>query len=160
MYVDDDKALVFLIQRALTRRGLKVSTFTNPQLAMAALREHPMDIDLLVTDYNMPGISGVAVLREASSIRADLPMALASGYVTPKIEQEARDAGARDLIHKPNDVDEMCETVAQLLGQSLNQEEPEVDHDAPAMPSKASGARPSSGSRTSSARIDLGDSLF
>lgn len=160
MYVDDDKALVFLIQRALTRRGLKVSTFTNPQLAMAALREHPMDIDLLVTDYNMPGISGVAVLREASSIRADLPMALASGYVTPEIEQEARDAGARDLIHKPNDVDEMCETVAQLLGQSLNQEEPEVDKDAPALTSKASGARPSSGSHASSATFDLGDSLF
>ena len=146
MYVDDDQALVFLIQRALTRRGLKVSTFTNPQLAMAALREHPMGYDLLVTDYNMPGISGVAVLREASSIRADLPMALASGYVTPEIEQEARQAGARDLIHKPNDVDEMCETVARLLGQSLPQDE--LEPEAEAAPSQPLGSRTSLRSST------------
>lgn len=115
LYVDDDTALVFLIQRALSRRGLKVSTFSNPQLAMAALREHPTAYDLLVTDYNMPGISGVEVLREASLIRPDLPLALASGYVTPEIEAEALQAGARALIHKPNDVDELCETVADLL---------------------------------------------
>jgi PAS domain S-box-containing protein len=115
LYVDDDTALVFLIQRALSRRGLKVSTFSNPQLAIAALREHPTAYDLLVTDYNMPGISGVEVLREASLIRPDLPLALASGYVTPEIEAEALQAGARALIHKPNDVDELCETVADLL---------------------------------------------
>ncbi len=148
MYVDDDQALVFLIQRALTRRGLKVSTFTNPQLAMAALREHPMGYDLLVTDYNMPGISGVAVLREASNIRNDLPMALASGYVTPEIEQEARQAGARDLIHKPNDVDEMCETVARLLGQSLPQDE--LEPETQAAPSQPLGSRTSSRSSTRS----------
>ncbi len=123
MYVDDDKALVFLIQRALGRRGLKVSTFSNPQLAMAALREHPMEYDLLVTDYNMPGISGVEVLREASMIRPDLPLALASGYVTPEIEAEALQAGARALIHKPNDVDELCDTVADLLGTTQEPEQ-------------------------------------
>ena len=142
MYVDDDQALVFLIQRALARQGLKVSTYTNPQLAMAALRERPMDFDLLVTDYNMPGTSGVTVLREASAIRPDLPMALASGYVTPEIEREALQAGARALIHKPNDVDEMCESVAQLLGQTLSQEEESSPATSPLASSTAATPKP------------------
>jgi two-component system cell cycle sensor histidine kinase/response regulator CckA len=164
MYVDDDNALVFLIQRALSRRGLKVSTFTNPQLAMAALREHPLDYDLLVTDYNMPGISGVAVLREASSIRADLPMALASGYVTPEIEREAHEAGARDLIHKPNDVDEMCESVARLLGQSLTQDDDpaQTKTTLTPLPKPKSAASPakSAASTTSAPPISPSDWLF
>lgn len=115
MYVDDDQALVFLMQRALSRKGLKVSTYTDPLQALAALRDNPADIDLLVTDYNMPGYSGVDLLRDAAAIRPDLPVALASGYVTPEIEQAAQAAGARALIHKPNDVEEMCETVQRLL---------------------------------------------
>lgn len=115
MYVDDDQALAFLMQRALSRKGLKVSTFTDPHQALAALRDNPADFDLLVTDYNMPGYSGVDLLRDATAIRPDLPVALASGYVTPEIEQNARAAGARALIHKPNDVDDLCETVQRLL---------------------------------------------
>ena len=115
MYVDDDEALVFLVDRALTRKGFAVSTFTDPRAAVEALREHPLDFDLVVTDYNMPGYSGLELLRAVRQIRPELPVALASGYVTPEIEQSALQEGARALIHKPNDVDEMCETLQQLL---------------------------------------------
>ena len=115
MYVDDDEALVFLVRRVLKRKGFEVTTFTDPRLAVEALRKEPMGFDLLVTDYNMPGYSGVELLREARLIRPNLPVALASGYITPEIEQGALQAGARALIHKPNDVDELCETVQHLL---------------------------------------------
>ena len=115
MYVDDDEALVFLVERALTRKGFAVSTFTDPHEAAAALRERPLAFDLLVTDYNMPGYCGLDLLREARQIRPDLPVALASGYVTAEIEQSAIAEGARALIHKPNDVDELCDTVQRLL---------------------------------------------
>ena len=115
MYVDDDQALVFLVQRLLRRRGYEVSGFTDPHEATAALRAEPQRYDLLVTDYNMPGYSGVDVLQAAREIRADLPVALASGYVTAEIEQAALAAGARALIHKPNDVEELCTTVDQLI---------------------------------------------
>lgn len=118
MYVDDDEALVFLVNRVLTRKGFKVSVFTDPHEAEAALRSQPGIYDLLVTDYNMPGYSGVDLLRDAKTIRADLPVALASGYVTPEIEQRALQEGASALIYKPNDVNELCETVQRLIGNS------------------------------------------
>jgi len=115
MYVDDDQALSFLVERVLVRRGFKVSAYTDPQAALAALRAQPDDYDLLVTDYNMPGYSGVDLLKDAHRIRPRLPMALASGYITPEIEASALQAGARALIHKPNDVSELCDTVQRLI---------------------------------------------
>lgn len=64
----------------------------------------------------MPGYSGIDLVRMARSIRADLPVALASGYVTPEIERKPRWPKApRALIHKPNDVEEMCATVQRLI---------------------------------------------
>ena len=115
MYVDDDEALVFLVQRLLRRRGYQVSGFTDPHEATAALRADPTRYDLLVTDYNMPGFCGVDLVREARHIRPDLPVALASGYVTAAIEQAAMAEGARALIRKPNDVEELCATVDRLV---------------------------------------------
>jgi CheY-like chemotaxis protein/anti-sigma regulatory factor (Ser/Thr protein kinase) len=115
MYVDDDEALVFLVQRLLRRRGYLVSGFTDPHAATAALRAEPERYDLLVTDYNMPGFCGVDLVREARLIRPGLPVALASGYVTTEIEQAALAEGARALIHKPNDVQELCATVQRLV---------------------------------------------
>ena len=115
MYVDDDEALVFLVERVLTRKGFRVSSFSDPHLASVALRERAQEFDLLVTDYNMPGYCGVDLLREAREVRPDLPVALASGYVTPEIEQQAFAEGAGALIHKPNDVEELCDIVQRLV---------------------------------------------
>ncbi len=115
MYVDDDQALVFLVQRLLRRRGYEVSGYTDPHEASAALRADPHRYDLLVTDYNMPGFVGTDLVREARQIRPDLPVALASGYVTTEIEQAAIAEGASALIHKPNDVEELVATVHRLI---------------------------------------------
>ncbi len=115
MYVDDDQALVFLIARVLKRKGFTVTTFTDPQEAHEALRANADAYDILVTDYNMPGYSGIDLLRDAKLIRPDLPVALASGYVTPELEQSAIREGASALIYKPNDVSEFCETVQRLI---------------------------------------------
>lgn len=115
LYVDDDTALVFLVERLLRRRGYQVTGLSDPHAAEAALRDNPQGFDLLVTDYNMPGYSGIDLVRVARSIRPELPVALASGYVTAEIEASARAEGAQALIHKPNDVDELCETVERLL---------------------------------------------
>ena len=115
MYVDDDAAMVHLVQRLLRRRGYQITTFEDPRAAVQALHATPHAFDLVVTDYNMPGYCGLDLLKAAQSIRPDLPVALASGYVTSEISEQALAAGALALIHKPNDVSELCAIVDQLL---------------------------------------------
>jgi len=115
LYVDDDEALVLLVQRVLQRHGYRVSGFSNPHAAMDALHAAPTEYDLLLTDYNMPGYSGLDLLHTALAIRADLPVALTSGYVTSEMEQAALAAGAAALLHKPDDVQALCATVDRLV---------------------------------------------
>jgi PAS domain S-box-containing protein len=113
LYVDDEEAIIFLMRRLLERQGFRVSGYTDPREAVAAVRDKPDEFDLAVTDYNMPGMSGLEVASALRSIRADLPVVLASGYITEELRQKAPAAGVRELIYKPNTVDDLCEAVAR-----------------------------------------------
>jgi CheY-like chemotaxis protein len=114
LYLDDDEALVFLVERLLKRRGFRVSGFMNQLAALDALRADPARFDLVVSDYNMPGMSGLDVAREVRAIRADLPLAVASGFVDEALQTQAAEAGVRELIFKANAAEELCEALARL----------------------------------------------
>jgi len=122
LYVDDEEAIIFLMTRLLERRGYRVSGFTNPREALAAARADPYQFDLAVTDYNMPGMTGLELAAALSEIRADLPMVLASGYITEELRQKAPAAGVRELIYKPDTVEELCEAVARCASAQTGQE--------------------------------------
>jgi two-component system cell cycle sensor histidine kinase/response regulator CckA len=114
-YVDDDQDMCFLVTRMLERRGYRVRSFTDQRLALAALRDEPGSCALLVTDYNMPGMSGVDVARECRAAHPQLPVALASGYITDALRAEALEAGVRELIFKPHMADHFLDVVAALV---------------------------------------------
>ena len=63
LYLDDEEALVFLVTRTLERLGYSVSGYTRVEEALAAVRADSGQFDLLVTDLNMPGQSGLEVAR-------------------------------------------------------------------------------------------------
>ncbi|MBI5911549.1 MAG: PAS domain S-box protein [Betaproteobacteria bacterium] len=114
LYVDDDEAIVFLMTRLLEREGYRVTGCTDQREALAAVRSRPEAFDLVVTDYNMPGLTGLDLARALRDIRADLPVALASGYITEELRAEAPAAGVIELVYKPNTVDELCGVIARL----------------------------------------------
>jgi PAS domain S-box-containing protein len=114
LYIDDDESLVFLIQRLLERRGFRVSGYVNQRAALAALRADPAAFSLVVSDYNMPGMSGLDVAREVRTIRADLPMAVASGFIDEELRTQAGGAGVRELIFKADAVEDLCDAFVRL----------------------------------------------
>jgi PAS domain S-box-containing protein len=114
LYIDDDEALVFLMQRLLERRGFRISGYSDQREALAALRARPDAFDLVVSDYNMPGMSGLDVAREVRAIRADLPLAIASGFIDEQLRAEAPAAGVRELIFKADAAEGLCEALVRL----------------------------------------------
>ena len=118
LYVDDDEAIVILMTRLLERQGYRVSGYIDAREALAAVRAAPVRFDLAVTDYSMPGMSGLDLARLLRDIRADLPVAIATGYVTDELRTMGRAAGVRELIYKPNSVQELCAAVARLAQKS------------------------------------------
>jgi two-component system, cell cycle sensor histidine kinase and response regulator CckA len=115
VYVDDDEALIFLVKRLLERRGLRVSAYQDQQEALQTVINDPAGIDLFLTDYNMPGLSGLDLARKVREIRADLPVGIASGFIDETLSAEAADAGVKSLIFKATSVDEFCHAIEALL---------------------------------------------
>ena len=115
MYVDDDESMGFLVTRLLKRRGYRVSAFLDPEQALEALRANPADCDLLVTDFNMPHLSGIDVANAAARIRPDLPVVLISGYITDGTQEAARAAGIRHVLQKANTAEALCVALDSIV---------------------------------------------
>ena len=114
LYLDDDGDLAFLVGRMLARGGFRVSIFHRCEEALAALRAAPASFDLVVTDYNMPGMMGPEVVRAVRRTRADLPVAVASGYVSDEVRADCTAAGAHEVLQKVLAVDDWCAVIARL----------------------------------------------
>lgn len=115
LYLDDDDTLVFLVRRLLERRGYRVTAFTDQAQAIDAVRENPEGFDLLMTDYNMPGMSGLDVAKAVLALSPALPVAVASGYITDELQSQALAAGVREVVFKTDAVEAFCEVVARLV---------------------------------------------
>jgi CheY-like chemotaxis protein len=82
-------------------------------------RAAPQNFDLVVSDFNMPKMSGLDVARMVATIRADLPVIIASGYITPELKNEAAACGVRQLLHKPDIANRLRTVVHEELSATL-----------------------------------------
>jgi len=115
LYVDDDEVMGAVATGLLEHWGYRVDNLHGAAEAVEAVRAEPMDYDLVITDFNMPGLSGMDVLRALRAVRLDLPVVLTSGYIAEDTRIEALAAGAFAVLRKENLQDEL----AQLAGRAL-----------------------------------------
>jgi len=115
LYLDDDEAIVFLVDRMLSRRGYQVTACTDAQDALAALKRPGASFDLVVSDYNMPGMSGLDFARAAHAIFPTLTVAITTGFISEELQAQASGAGVVDIIFKPDTVEELCAKIQHLL---------------------------------------------
>jgi CheY-like chemotaxis protein len=114
LYLDDDAAMVYLVARLLERRGIAVVAFSDQEEALAALAANPDGFGLIVTDYNMPGMSGIDVAARVKTIRSELPVAIASGFIDESLREKASNIGVAELIFKANIVDDFCASILRI----------------------------------------------
>jgi PAS domain S-box-containing protein len=115
LYLDDDESQVFLIKRMLERWGYRVSAYLAQREALDALVSGRLSFDLVVTDFNMPGMSGLDVARVILHARPEMPVVVVSGYITDVLREQAGSAGVRELISKAHEVDELRDVLQRLL---------------------------------------------
>jgi CheY-like chemotaxis protein len=115
LYVDDEEALVALVRRTLERLGYKVTGETNPVRAIELFRANPKAFDVVVTDLAMPQLSGFDLARQLFAIRPDIPIVMTSGFVRPEDQERARRMGLRDLILKPDTIEQLGDTLDRVF---------------------------------------------
>jgi CheY-like chemotaxis protein len=84
----------------------------------AAGKWNPTGYDVVVTDLSMPGMSGFHLARALLDARADIPILVTSGYVRPQDRDAARTLGVRELILKPDTIDELGHSLARLFAET------------------------------------------
>ncbi len=115
LYIDDDDVMVAMVERLLQRAGFRVTTSTDPAAALARWRSDPGAFDAVVTDFNMPEISGLDVARQIALLRPGLPVVISSGYLSDTLRTQAAQAGVRALMQKANTFEELTALLLKLL---------------------------------------------
>lgn len=108
LFVDDEESLVLLATRLLSRLGYQVVCFTRPDDAIRSFMEGPDTFDLVVTDMNMPGLSGLDIAREVRLLRPNAPIVITSGFVTEDMRASAKLIGVNEVFYKPGSIDEFA----------------------------------------------------
>jgi PAS domain S-box-containing protein len=111
LYIDDEKSLLLSTEFLLRNAGYEVRGFTRTDEAFEALRRDPDAFDLVLTDYNMPGLSGLDVAKVVAAIRPGLPVILASGHVSESLRREAARVGVKQVVFKPYSLEDICEAI-------------------------------------------------
>ncbi len=118
LYVDDDPVMGLMVQGLLQRSGYSVTCFDDPREALEALRAQTVAFDLVVTDYNMPGLSGLDVARELARLRPGLPVVISSGFVTEEVLAQSRRLGVRSVLQKEYTLEKLVDTVHLALAEA------------------------------------------
>ncbi len=122
LIVDDDPLVADSLGVFLKSRGYHVEVQTDAHRAVRELKSGT-SVDLLLTDVNMPGMDGFALLREARKIDPSLVVVMLTGYGTIESAVNAMREGAEDYVTKPVIDEEMLMTVERALKRrSLTQE--------------------------------------
>jgi PAS domain S-box-containing protein len=115
LFVDDEKALTAMSEKMLQRLGYRVLAKTSSIEALEAFRAHPDGFDVVITDYTMPKMTGLALAREVIRIRPDIPVILCTGFTEKIIADEAMKAGISEFALKPLNLREIARLVRRAL---------------------------------------------
>ena len=115
LYLDDDEVMAPLAGQLLQRGGYRVTTCAESDRALDALREPGHGVDVLVTDFNMPGRSGLEVLRLLKAAAPSLPVVLTSGYIDDDLRARAAGLGVTILVNKEDLREDLCRAVDAAL---------------------------------------------
>jgi DNA-binding NtrC family response regulator len=109
--VVDDEAGPRESLRMILKSRYEVDTASDGQEALRLIKNK--DINVVTLDLNMPGLSGIEVLKEIRKLKPDTEVIIITGYGTLNNAQEAIRFGAGDFISKPFNVAEIISIVAK-----------------------------------------------
>lgn len=113
LVIDDDKMILMILKQTLSKEGYRVSTAASGEEGIAMLASS--NTDLVLTDYMMPGMSGIEVLNVIKQNQPLLPVIMLTGHGDVALTIKAIQLGAVDFIEKPIHSKELIEIIKRAL---------------------------------------------
>src|SRR5688572_25383257 len=115
LVVDDSLAWLRLAREILTAGGYQVRTCEDPREALSLLDQNPEQIDLVITDQQMPGLDGIELAVELLKINTTLPVVLTSAFMFRMPSERLRSLGIQHFLPKPWDRGQLFSVIRQAL---------------------------------------------
>jgi PAS domain S-box-containing protein len=115
LLVDDEDSIMVMEKQALTRLGYEVTSRTSSVEALEAFRANPYKFDLVITDMNMPKMSGDKLAVELINIRPDIPILLCTGFSHTLTDEKIISLGIRDVLMKPIVIKDLTRKIREVL---------------------------------------------
>ncbi|KJZ16519.1 MULTISPECIES: nitrogen regulation protein NR(I) [Halomonas] len=140
MIVDDDRAIRWVLERALAQPDLEVEAVERADGILDRLLAEPPDV--LVTDIRMPGIDGLDLMAKVRQVHPDLPVIVMTAHSDLDSAVASYQGGAFEYLPKPFDVDEALALVRRAVAHVRERQRPvsvpegldaEIIGEAPAM---------------------------
>jgi two-component system alkaline phosphatase synthesis response regulator PhoP len=119
LLVDDDPNILSALSSSLADSNHHITTALGGQKALEAL--HRKSFDLVITDLNMPGVDGMAVLRKAKGIDSNTKVIIMTGSMIPHSTQRLISREANGFLPKPFGLTELYNTVTSCLGSEVRE---------------------------------------
>ena len=115
IFIDDEKPLVDIGKKTLEKLGYRVAGFTNPAQALGSIRSNPAEVDLVITDQTMPGMTGLQLAAQVKKISHDTPVLLCTGFNNMVSPGRLADSGVDQLLMKPVSRLNLAQAIRSLL---------------------------------------------
>ncbi len=115
LVVDDEGPLRNLLKMAFTRKGYEVMSAEDGLEAIDLIADPSRRIDAVLLDLNMPGATGLDVLKVINASRPELKVLILSGHITQEARSEFEALGQKDFVHKPYNLHELGQKLRRLL---------------------------------------------
>jgi DNA-binding NtrC family response regulator len=113
LLVEDEKLIRWSLANRLSKEGYVVTEVDRGGDALKALEER--EVDLILLDYRLPDMDGLAVLKAIGPKARELPVIMMTAYSTVESAIEAMKLGAFDYLNKPFEIEELLVTIQKAL---------------------------------------------
>jgi len=114
LVVDDEASIRDLLSKTLALAEYDVDTAADATIALDRMRTGAYD--LMIADLKMPGMDGLALIRQAKRIKSDMPVIIITGFSTESSAIEAVNLGVAGYLTKPFRVPQVLAAAAKALG--------------------------------------------
>lgn len=121
LVVDDELDVLDTVRRGLEKWGYQVDTFSNPRIALETFTGSPARYSLILTDYRMPGMTGVELAKQAQRIKSEVKVLIMTAFEMDKeMLREVPTIDKSDILKKPFRLDQLCKAVRKQLPANNN----------------------------------------
>jgi two-component system, cell cycle sensor histidine kinase and response regulator CckA len=113
--IDDELMLAELCEERLSELGYEVIGESDAEKALRLFEERPDEFHLLIVDHFMPKVLGLEFAKKALTVRPDINVLLVTGHDGAVSEEEAREAGIKEVLAKPLTTAELDAAIKRVL---------------------------------------------